>query len=309
MNKKDHLGEKIRNRESGILTYGITPPKKDLPEERIAEIAAVQTARIRMLDPDALVVYDLQDEKDRNKEERPFPFLETIDPSIYDKNYLSNTGVPSIVYRCVGKYTEDDLRVWVRPDTEEPRYSVFVGAASAGSGGLTLSAAYQAAESRAKNFTLGAVLIPERHRRNADEHLRAFSKTERGVSFFISQAVYSVEGAKDFLSDYAYLCRERKIHPVPILFTLTPCGSEKTLSFMKWLGIAVPRWLENELLHSNDILQRSVDVCAETYAELDRFGREMGIPVGCNVESVSTRKLEIEASVALFERVRNIARS
>ena len=35
--------------------------------------------------------------------------------------------------------------------------------------------------------------------------------------------------------------------PLPVILTFTPCGSVKTLSFMKWLGVAFPRWLENEL--------------------------------------------------------------
>ena len=32
--------------------------------------------------------------------------------------------------------------------------------------------------------------------------------------------------------------------PLPVILTFSPCGSQKTLAFMKWLGIAFPRWLE-----------------------------------------------------------------
>jgi hypothetical protein len=35
--------------------------------------------------------------------------------------------------------------------------------------------------------------------------------------------------------------------PLPIILTFSPYGTKKTLSFMKWLGIAFPRWLENDL--------------------------------------------------------------
>jgi len=81
-------GDKATNRESGIITYGITPPKKNNTEEKIKEISQKHIERISGLDIDGLVIYDLQDEKERVSEERPFPFIETIDPQIYSENYL-----------------------------------------------------------------------------------------------------------------------------------------------------------------------------------------------------------------------------
>ena len=99
------LKEKIINRKSGIITYGITPPKKNSTLEKINEVAQKQIERINSLDIDGLVLYDLQDEKDRNPKDRPFPFLETIDPYTYSTEYLKDIKVPKIIYRCVGKYT------------------------------------------------------------------------------------------------------------------------------------------------------------------------------------------------------------
>ena len=72
---------------------------------------------------------------------------------------------------------------------------------------------------------------------------------------------------------------------------------------MKWLGISIPRWLENDLIHSNDILQRSVDVSEQSYRELKAFAEEKGIPAGCNIESVAIRKVEVDASIELLKRV------
>ena len=43
-----------------------------------------------------------------------------------------------------------------------------------------------------------------------------------------------------------------------MIFTLTVCGSVETLKFMKWLGISIPRWLENDLAHASDILETSL---------------------------------------------------
>ena len=72
---------------------------------------------------------------------------------------------------------------------------------------------------------------------------------------------------------------------------------------MKWLGISIPRWLENDLLHSDDILQRSVDYSEQSWYELKSFADEKGIPIGCNIESVAVRKAEVEASIELLSRV------
>ena len=73
------LVEKIKNRESGIVLYGITPPKKGTEPEKIQEIATRQMERLRSLNIDGLILYDIQDEQSRTAEERPFPFMETLD--------------------------------------------------------------------------------------------------------------------------------------------------------------------------------------------------------------------------------------
>jgi regulator of protease activity HflC (stomatin/prohibitin superfamily) len=91
------------------------------------------------------------------------------------------------------------------------------------------------------------------------------------------------------------------------MLTFAPCGSVKTLAFMKWLGISVPRWLENELRHATDPLEQSLRLCTQIFDELSSFAREKRLPLGVNVESVSIRKAEIDASVALFEQLRTIA--
>lgn len=75
---------------------------------------------------------------------------------------------------------------------------------------------------------------------------------------------------------------------------------------MKWLGIHVPKWLENELIHAEDILQTSVDVAEQNWLELKSFADAKGIPIGCNIESVAIRKVEIDASIALLKRVQQL---
>lgn len=298
------LQTKIENKESGIILYGITPPKKGTSPEDVVDIAERQISRLQALPIDGLVIYDIQDEKSRTDETRPFPFMETLDAFQYADEYLSGLSVPKIVYRAAGKYTPMELQQFFTNASSNDYLSVLVGAASKTQQiTLSLNEAYQLKAETNKELLLGGVTIPERHQSKGDEHLRVFQKMAQGCSFFISQGVYDVNASKNFLSDYYYYGQENNISLVPILFTLTPCGSIKTLQFMKWLGISIPRWLENELSHAHDILQTSVDVSESNWKELKAFADEKGIPVGCNIESVAIRKIEVEASIELLRKV------
>ena len=91
--------------------------------------------------------------------------------------------------------------------------------------------------------------------------------------------------------------------PVPVVLSFSPCGSLRTLEFMKWLGISFPRWLENELRHSADTLERSIDLCESVFTEVQDYAREKQLALGINVESVSIRKAEVDASVELYRRL------
>lgn len=298
------LIDKIRNRENGIVLYGITPPKEGTSENKVREISERQMKRLQNLPIDGLILYDIQDEKSRTSEERPFPFMATLDSYEYSQKYLMNLNVPKIIYRAVGKYSESELTDFVQNVNSKEILSVFVGAASKDQKvTLSMSDAYKIRNSVNKEILLGGVTIPERHESKRDEHLRVFSKIRQGCNFFVSQGVYDVNASKNFLSEYYYYGQENKLDLAPIIFTLTPCGSLKTLQFMKWLGISIPQWLENELVHSKDILEESVNLSERNFKELKQYADDKGIPIGCNIESVAIRKVEIEASIELLKRV------
>lgn len=121
-----------------------------------------------------------------------------------------------------------------------------------------------------------------------------------------SQCVYNPQVTRDFLSDYVYHCRDQGLTTRYLIFTLTVCGSVETLKFMKWLGISIPRWLENDLSHASDILETSLKACREIAGGIIEYCGEKGIPFGFNIESVSIRKAEIEASIALAHQIASL---
>ena len=301
------LKDRIINKESGFLFYGLTPPKINTEEDKVGIIADKQVKRIRGLEIDGLVLYDIQDESSRTDSPRPFPFMPTLAPNYYSDKYLSDLKVPKIIYKSVGKYTADEFRSWIYQNSNNIDCSVFVGSPSKNQvSGISLNEAYKINQDSNSSILLGGVAIPERHIKKGDEHIRLFDKVDKGCSFFISQCVYSVNNTKDFLSDYYYTSIETDRDLVPIIFTLTPCGSIKTLQFMEWLGIDIPKWLNNDLKHSNDILSKSIDLCKNIAIEILDYSVTKNLPIGFNIESVAIRKEEIEASIELLKDIKGL---
>ena len=58
------------------------------------------------------------------------------------------------------------------------------------------------------------------------------------------------------------------------------------------------------LRHATDTLEASYQLAITTATELMAYCRRLGIPFGINVESVSIRREEIEASVRLAQQLR-----
>lgn len=303
------LYNKIIKRKPGILLYGLTPPKQEYSTEKTVEIAQKQISRIENLDIDGLVLYDIQDESGRTDLERPFPFLPTINPEMYSTHFLTSIKKPHIIYNCVGKYSENDFIHWLRHmKNHEHQYSVFVGAASKNKAAVTISIkeAYKLKKLHNEALVLGGITIAERHLKKNDEHIRVFDKINNGCQFFVSQAVYNVDASKNLISDIYYYSDQNKLNMVPLIFTLTPCGSLKTLSFMEWLGISIPKWLQNDLSNSEDILNKSMDTCYSIAEELVDFCSDKSIPIGFNIESIAIRKAEIDASIELLNKVNKL---
>jgi len=301
------LKDKIAAKKGGYLFYGLTPPKLSTDIEKIPGIAQRQIERLQGLDIDGLILYDIQDESSRTNAPRPFPFMSTWAPDEYANQYLQDLNVPKIIYKSVGKFTKESLKNWLKENENTIDSAVFVGAPSKEQQvNLSLQEAYKIKQESNSTIQIGGVTIPERHFTKGDEYMRLLNKSNNGCSFFISQCVYNLDNAKDLLSDYYFYTKENNIEPQPIVFTLTPIGSLKTLEFTKWLGIDIQRWLENELKVSADILNASIGICKYIANDLILFAKEKNMPIGFNIESVAIRKAEIDASIDLVKSLKEM---
>src|SRR5215212_8331609 len=247
------LQGRIVARRGEFLLFALTPPRLSTAPEKAQEIADITFQRLDPIGVDGLILYDIDDESDRNPEERPFPFLPTMDPADYLERHLTAWRAPVVVYRATAKYTEEELRDWMTSQDTARRMAVFVGASSREKPVATTLRRAQLLRTEVNpDLLLGGVAIPERHSRKGNEHLRLAAKQEAGCSYFVTQIVYDVNAAKNLVSDYAYECRDRGLDPVPIVFTLSVCGSMKTLVFLRSLDMGVPCEIENDLRHDND---------------------------------------------------------
>jgi len=302
---KGLLKERIANGHTGFVFYSLTPPKITTEEARVSVIANNQLQRLKNLEIDGLILYDIQDESVRTDKERTFSFISTIAPEVYAKQFLTELAVPKIIYKSIANQTKEGFRNWLQQN-QDLQYAVFVGASSQQQVEATqfsLLDAYDLRATACGHLTLGGVTIPERHTKKGDEHIRMFNKMKNGCSFFVSQCVYNLNDTKNLLSDYYYNSLDFGKNLAPILFTLAPCGSLKTLQFMEWLGIQVPKWLYNDLKHSKDILEASVTTSTNIAMEILNYAQTKNIPVGFNVESIAIKKEEIDAAQELLGNV------
>jgi 5,10-methylenetetrahydrofolate reductase len=311
-----------------VFLYGTTPPRADATDEQVERAVSRLAERIGGLELDGLIVYDVQDESSRTQEPRPFPYLPTLDSRVYARRLEQITAKPAITYKCVAHSPEQEWEFWLDETAQEYgiRYLSLVGRASSRAGsrppessptadtagdttvnGISLARAQEMVTTHPCQFTLGGVVIPERHTPERSESERMIRKAAAGCEFFTSQAVYDPAATIKLCQDYARDCGRLDISPKRIILTFTPCGRPETLRFIKWLGVAVPEEVEQSLLASSTPLDESMKVCIRSLRAVLESGVGQIVPLGINVESVSIRKEEIEGSVELCRKLYEIA--
>jgi 5,10-methylenetetrahydrofolate reductase len=134
------------------------------------------------------------------------------------------------------------------------------------------------------------------------------AKAELGCNFFVSQAVYSVDGTVRMFSDYMRDCREQGVTTRRVILTFAPCARPKTIAFMKWLGIAIPNETEQAIMTAPAPLSKSIDICTANLRQILN-SVDVDLPLGVNAESVSINRDEIDASIDLFLALSEIVQS
>jgi len=307
------LVDKLAAPGGAVFLYGTTPPREGSAADVVTSAAERLHCRIEGLPLDGMVVYDLQDESARIAAPRPFPFARTVDSRSYSALLGSLTSKPTITYKCIGQADENDWRAWLDETQRmlELELLTIVGRPSSHGAGhaLSLFRAVELAREHARGFALGGVAIAEREDAAHRESHRMVDKMKRGCRFFISQAVYAAPPTLRLLADYARECAVAGLPPRRVLLTFAPCGRERTMAFIKWLGVEVSEATERAIFSAANPLARSIEIACENLQRILDDEALAGLPLGINVESVSINKDEIDASVDLFHALREVLTS
>lgn len=262
-------------------------------------------------------MYDIQDEEGRSSEPRPFPFRKLMDPSGYASLVSKSSGKPCLIYKCIA---DDAFDSWLETceRTHGHRAINVVGRAtsssSAAASGPSMTEAMKIVNEKTK-LVFGCVCIAERHtaeyaakRGHAypREHINMIRKVKAGANWFISQAVYDPNPTIALLKDYAAACREEGLRPKKVVLTFTPVSREKTMRFVKWLGVQIPKETEASILGCETPearVEKSVDMLCDCLDTILKETAHLDVPLGVSVESVSIFKAEINAVHDLFGKL------
>ena len=297
------LKEKIEDTKQGVYLIGTTPPKIGTDKAQLKTIAEKLLGRLHEIEYDGVIIYDIQDESSRTNQDRPFAFKQTVDPREYSHLLRNLSAQDVITYKSVAQRGVGEFKDWLSETKNDYDLQnvVLVGSPSSiGDIKLSLPDAYKAMAEQSDDFFLGGVTIAERHSSKRNEHERLIEKTAQGCQFFISQAVYDAQATIELITSYARTCKAQGITPQRIILTFTPCGGEKTLDFMQWLGISVPEATKWRMLDADNTLSESVRICRENLDLILKSCAHLDVPLGLNIESLTNRKEEIDASINLY---------
>jgi hypothetical protein len=296
------LRAKLPDARQRVLLYGTTPPRLGTAPDSVAAAAEKLAARLAALPLDGVVLYDIQDETGRTERARPFPFVGTVDPRDYAKHFK----LPAIVYKALGTMDEAQWRSWLFQSRNDVEFLSIVGRPASGVRyPLPLSRAIRIA-SEHPSFVVGGVVIAERHDEQRSEAARLLAKGIEGCGYFISQTVYHAPPTQRLLADYLRDCRGAGAAPRRVVLTFAPVGREKTLAFLRWLGVNISADTERAILGAANPLARSIEICRDNLRRILDGAYASHIPLGVNVESVSINRDEIDASVDLFHALKEV---
>ena len=296
------LRAKLPDARQRVLLYGTTPPRLGTAPDSVAAAAEKLAARLAALPLDGVVLYDIQDETGRTEHARPFPFVGTVDPREYARHFK----LPAIVYKALGTIDERGWREWLDQSKKDISFLSIVGRPASGVRyPLPLSRAIRIA-SENPSFVVGGVVIAERHDSERSEAARLLAKGIEGCGYFISQTVYHAPPTQRLLADYLRDCRGAGAAPKRLVLTFAPVGRDKTLAFLRWLGVNISADTERAILGAASPLARSIEICRDNLRRILDGAYASHIPLGINVESVSINRDEIDASVDLFHALKEV---
>ncbi|MEE8141543.1 MAG: methylenetetrahydrofolate reductase, partial [Planctomycetota bacterium] len=249
-------------------------------EKCLAEVAEIHAA----VNLDAINIPEIREEESKSAQgERRNPFEPRVEPRRLAARIQEHLDLECIVNRVVVHRAEPGQAEWFREthDRFGVRSFVLVGGekSQVPYPGPTVPRANQLIRETLGNSLrrVGNITIPSRRSEIPDEPERMAHKVKCGASFFTSQIVYQPEELTRLLTDLARRCPESA--RVPILVSLCPLRSARSIAFLRWLGVSLSDSLEESLdCQRQGLLERSIQHLLKMWVEIQTQLREHSLP-------------------------------
>ena len=106
------LASKLCDPSEPVFLYGTVPPLEGTTDEKVEEQAASFAKKMAGLSVDGFIVYDIQEEKGRTPEPRPFAFRKMMEPSGYAGLLQKKSGKGVVLYKCVAEHSVGNFEGW-----------------------------------------------------------------------------------------------------------------------------------------------------------------------------------------------------
>ncbi|MEO0145162.1 MAG: hypothetical protein ABIL49_06350 [candidate division WOR-3 bacterium] len=270
------------------IIFTVIPPPLEWDISKI-ERKAFEIANItKILDIDLISIPEVIEERSRGQ--RVVPFKMKFDNAEFGemiKNFDSSVEI--IINKISVIMEKEEFEEWLKEYSKKFNYILIVG----GESSKIKYPGYHPIPATliAKNYFKNIYGITIFHRKNEPQKL--LEKTKAGMRGFISQIVFELEHVKNVILQYYKLCQEENIEPAKIFISFAPVSQRKDLEFLKWLGVYIPKEIENYLLEDEKKLEkRSIEIIETLFQELCFLDIKN---IGVNVEHVMYNNLQVAA--------------
>lgn len=305
------LREKILDPKAPVIFYELLPPA----HSEAANIDAYVDCAIDLLTStpimiDAVNIPEIREE-DHNTNKRTETYVPKMDPSFFAQllRQASYSHVEVVLNHCTVYEDWDEQIKWIETSTKHGiNIFILVGGSSSKIKypGPSILEVSDYITSHHPDIFCGGIVIQTRryHDQERDEPFRLISKGSHGFNFFTSQIIYEPVSIKLLLRDYASVCLHHDVQPKRIFLSFAPISTRKDLNFLRWLGVSVPKTIEQELFKADiGIGWRSAHLAVNILQEIIHFMNDehIHVPLGINIEHITRHNFEL--SLEFIERL------
>ena len=295
------------------LVLEVVPPPLRRGPEAVDKIVA-RVARLHgEVELSAVNVPEIREEESKSDAGvRRNPYEPRVAPRELAARIQEEVGVPAIVNRVVVHLAEPRQADWLRESYERfgIRSLVLVGG-ERGSIRYPGPTPTRAAEMVREllppdSVRLGSICIANRRGGELDEPERMERKSAGGSSFFTSQIVYHPAEFTRLLDDLH--TRAPRAQHLPILLSVCPLTSAKSVDFLRFLGVDLSDDLAAELTRDPEqVLERSIDHLSAMWETILSHTAEHALPTPLGINLAPIGAVRAGRTIELATRLRSIA--